>query len=154
MPWRRAFPDLVAFGSLSTELGEVNTYLNAFKTTNKWTPILERVRSIRVSRWSYEVDLSRDLWGRMYSRHIGKLAIDLRWQLIHRFAIYSLFSEGKGSKQSGVGIHSKNNSLKIGPIQVCRAQKRPCELMVKPAVNFHIAWKGRTESLTFWSNPL
>ena len=30
IPWRRAFPDLVAFGSLSTELGDVNTCLNAF----------------------------------------------------------------------------------------------------------------------------
>lgn len=40
-------------------------------------PILERVRSIRVSKWSYKVDLSRDLWGRMYSWHIGRLAIDL-----------------------------------------------------------------------------
>lgn len=29
MPWMRAFPDLVAFDSLSTELGDVNICLNA-----------------------------------------------------------------------------------------------------------------------------
>ena len=29
IPWMRALPDLVALGSLSTELGDVNTCLNA-----------------------------------------------------------------------------------------------------------------------------
>ena len=29
IPWRCAFPDLVAFETLSTELSEVNTYLYA-----------------------------------------------------------------------------------------------------------------------------
>lgn len=31
IPWIRAFPDLVAFASLSTELGEVNICLKAYK---------------------------------------------------------------------------------------------------------------------------
>lgn len=32
MPWMRAFPDRVALQILSTELGEVNTYLYAFES--------------------------------------------------------------------------------------------------------------------------
>jgi hypothetical protein len=33
MPWRRAFPARVAFGSFSTELGDVKTCLYAWATT-------------------------------------------------------------------------------------------------------------------------
>jgi hypothetical protein len=31
IPWMRALPERVAFGSLSTELGDVNTCLNAWR---------------------------------------------------------------------------------------------------------------------------
>jgi hypothetical protein len=47
IPWIRAFPDLVARGSLSTELGDVNICLNACAVT--WASIPHTVTV--VSRW-------------------------------------------------------------------------------------------------------
>jgi len=35
IPWIRAFPERVALGSLSTELGEVNICLNAYYNDNE-----------------------------------------------------------------------------------------------------------------------
>lgn len=77
MPCRRAFPERVAFGSLSTELGEVKMYLNACEHDCDGD-IGISTRNVRQQGGHFGIDHSRDLEDHSCSRGIGIRATGLQ----------------------------------------------------------------------------
>lgn len=85
IPWRYALPERVALGSLSTELGDVNTCLKPCrgKSLQSESFITNGMDSrTRVSRFS--VSPSTDLQSRKRSQHIETLATGHHGLRFHR----------------------------------------------------------------------
>jgi len=140
MPWMRAFPDRVAFASFSTELGEVNICLYAYKRRSQYNKHLttETTQPKRESdSWKAH---SRGHQDRIVGSRIPALATDRqrlpirRWQVSFVLCIRKLAA----SQSSG-----QRNILRITPVHTSGAEKSPCSVVVESTVCLDIAWKRR-----------
>jgi len=86
-----AFPDQVAFGSWSTELGKVNTCLKAYAPGVTTTSNGQLLKDSLIPVDHYAIARSMDPPNRMHNSHTGKAATGC-WPLgfgIHEFHLCS-----------------------------------------------------------------
>ena len=85
--WMWAFPECVALGSLSTELGEVKICLNANYTNNETKQHGGHMRDACLLKLSSKTDLSMGPRDRTCNWYRERLAIDCHWLLFPHFLI-------------------------------------------------------------------
>jgi len=89
IPWMRALPERVAFGSLSTELGDVKICLNAYGHRQHWEA--EVCRCAPKQGWRFRRGHSTDLQRHKCSHDIERWATGLQVPPFHHYEVSLVF---------------------------------------------------------------